>query len=242
MIYENVLHFYKKHENTLIYGELRPAKSVTRNIATGVVHFISYYRTNGNRVLTEKQIAREILGLDCDASSTSKDNIRNMQELKFISKLDNSGYYHLTNNFVEFCNSGLTISEYIFQDLMRISNLSDITMFYNYIICTLIDGMLHYGAITLYPESFSDFKLKVDDFEERKRLCEEVYKIYGFKGRSGSMFGTYTPNANYRIVSTCTTLRLIKRSGTDRYGFKKYSLTTTGEALLSRLNLNLLNK
>ena len=239
MNYDNILNFYDRHKNILILGDLRPAKSITRNISSGVMPFISFYRQNKIRVLTEKQIARDILGLDCDASSTSKDNIRNMQELKFIKKLDDTGHFHLTDNFVEFCNSGLTVSEYIFQDLMKISSIDDITMFYNYILCTLIDGIKHYGAITLYPESFDDFKLKVSDFNERSRLCEEVYNIYGFKGRSGVQFGTYTPNANYRIVSTCTTLRLIKREGTDRYGFKRYKITSTGYALLNRINSNL---
>ena len=239
MAYENLLNFYEQNKKILVEGELRPAKSITRNIVSGVMPFISFYRSNGQRALTEKQSARDRLGLDCDSSSTSKDNIRNMQELEFMSELSRTGYYHLTNNFVDFCNSGLTISEYILQDLMRISGISDFTMFYNYIICTLIDGIVHHGAITLYPESYDEFKLKVQDLNQRSKLCEDVYKIYGFKGRSGSQFGTYTPNANYRIVSTCATLHLIERNGTDRFGFKKYSVTNTGYTLLTVINNNL---
>lgn len=239
MAYDNLLNFYDRYHSILLEGELRPAKSITRNISSGIMPFISFYRNNGQKALTEKQIARDILGLDCDASSTSKDNIRNMQELKFMSKLDDTGYYSLTDNFIDFCNSGLTISEYIFQDLMKISKIGDLTMFYNYIICTLIDGIIHHGAITLYPESYDEFKLKVRDLNQRARLCEEVYKIYGFKGRSGTQFGAYTPNANYRIVSTCSTLHLIKRNGVDGFGFKKYNITNTGYALLNRINNNL---
>ena len=75
------------------------------------------YWSHGCNWSNRPLIARDILGLDCDSSSTSKDNIRNMQELKFLTKLDNTGCYNLTDEFVDFCSSGNTISEYILKEL-----------------------------------------------------------------------------------------------------------------------------
>ncbi len=238
MSYENILNFYQVNKELLITGSLRPAKSITRNIFTGVMPFILYYRQNHKTEYNEKEIAREILELNCDFSSTSRDNIRNMQELKFMSKADDRLYYHLTQNFIEFCNSGLTVREYILQDLRRIHNVYDITMFYNCILCTLIEGIKR-NEIILYPESFGEFEHMVPDRIVRNQMCQFVYETYGFKGTGNAPIGMYTPNANYRIVSTCVDLGLIKRDGVNSSRFKKYKITNLGFSILQTINDNL---
>ncbi len=238
MGYANLLDFYEKNDSILIHGGLRPAKSITRNIISGVMPFISLYRQKKITDFTESYIARNILNLNCDSSSTSRDNIRNLQELGFLTKIDSNNEYHFTTNFIDFCNSGLTLSEHIYQQLLKISKLEDFTMFYNYIICTLIEG-IKYGRIVRYPEEKTEFINSVNDSKKCIELCEIIYSIYGFKSVSNSSFGTYTPNINYRIISTCESLGIIKKDVSNEYGFDTFIITKKGFFLLDILDKNL---
>lgn len=235
--YKNFLSFFDTNKSLLFKDEIRPAKSITRNIITGINPFIEYYNDTKKLSFTGKEISRNILKLNSDWTSTTADNIRNLEELQFITKANGKNIYKLTHNFIEYISSGLTLSEYIIQKIKKISSLSDITMFYNCILCLLREGLL-YGYIVNYPDSFAKFSKKVASSDKRVELCKKVYELYGFRGIKGISFGEYTPNAIYRFASTCKSLKLIKNDGTDEYGFSKFIITKEGYELLDILDSN----
>ncbi len=237
--YSNFLSLYIKYSNELLFGKnsIRPAKSITRNIISGVEPFVRFYNSNKRLVYSDSVVSSSILNLGTsDVTSTTRDNIRNMEELNFMIYSDNT--CRLTRNFLDFIRSGISLKEYILNQLKSISSLSDITMFYNCLLCVLREGVI-YGEIINYPDSLAKFSSKVQRLSDRKELCEKVYKLYGFHGLNDLEFGYYTPNANYRIVSTCVSLGLIKRSGTNYLGFTRFTITSNGFALLSALDKNI---
>ena len=235
--YQNFIDFMERNVTLLHSDELRPTKSITRNIITGVKPFVEYYKKSKNIRFSSDEISKDILHLNTNLSSTTRDNIRNLEELGFIAKDRNStNYYVLTRNFSDFVNSGLQVKEYILRQLYSIKSIEDITMFYNYIFCVLLEAS-KYGYITSYPDSFVKFYNKVPNQDIRVQLCKKIYEIYGFCSR-GKEFGEYTPNANYRVLATCDSLGLISKDKFDENGFPKYILTKNGEKLLNRLNTN----
>lgn len=235
--FNNFLHFFESNKNLIFKDEIRPTKSITRNIITGVSPFIEYYKKNKKLSLTGKEISRNILKLNGDWTSTTVDNIRNLEELKFLTKVSGKQVYKFTHNFIEFISSGLTLNEYIIQKLKKIQSISDITMFYNCILCLLHEG-LKYGYIVNYPDSFLKFSKKATKKTDRVELCKKVYELYGFSGLKDVDFGDYTPNAIYRFASTCKSLKLIKNDKTDKYGFTKFIITQSGYDLLESLDNN----
>lgn len=240
--YKKFIKFYNDNSTLLFKDGLRPAKSITRNIISGVSPFVKYYLDTKKISYTDVDISRKILKLNTNSvTSTTRDNIRNLEELQFITKASKtSNVYKLTRNFIEFVNSGLTLQEYLIQRLRAIKSISDISMFFNCILCTLREG-LEYGEIINYPDSYEKFKSKVSDKIVRIELCKKVHKLYGFHGKNKD-FGEYTPNAIYRFVSTCCSLKLIKANGQDRYGFSRYIIDSKGYELLDILETNLIVK
>ena len=237
-MYDNFLKFYETNGHILFSDELRPAKSITRNIITGVLPFLKYYKETHKLSFDEDVIAKEVLNLQ-GPSSTSKDNIRNMMEIRFLAYQEkHSGKeYFFTRNFVDFANGSNTLSAHIYEQLKEIKSIWDFTMFYNCILCTLREGVL-YGFIVNYPDSYDKFCCFVSDANVRKEMCEKVYKLYGFKGRN-LPFGTYTPNAIYRFISTCISLGIVKKDGTESHGMPRYIITEKGHELLAILDSNL---
>lgn len=231
--------FYRDNSELLLSDSLRPAKSITRNIISGVDPFVKYYLDTKRTFYEDIEITQKILKLNSNSvTSTTRDNIRNLEELQFITKSSKqSNVYKLTINFIEFVNSGLSLQEYLFQQLRSIKSVSDISMFFNCILCTLKEGV-EYGEIINYPDSYEKFKQKVVDKDTRANLCKKVYKLYGFHGKNKD-FGDYTPNAIYRFVSTCCSLKLIKIAGQDSYGFSRYIIDDKGFELLDILEDNI---
>lgn len=238
--YKKFVKFYNDNSTLLLKDELRPAKSITRNIISGVNPFVKYYLETKQISYESVEISKKILKLNTNSvTSTTRDNIRNLEELQFITKASKaSTVYKLTRNFIEFVNSGLALEEYLYQKLRAIKSISDISMFFNCILSTLREG-LEYGEIINYPDSYEKFKSKVNDEESRVELCKKVYRLYGFHGKNKN-FGNYTPNAIYRFVSTCCSLKLIKAEGQDKYGFQRYIIDSKGYELLDVLDNNLI--
>lgn len=234
--YKNFINFMKCNKDILHSEELRPKKSITRNIITGVAPFVNYYTKKRISCLSMIDISNEILNID-KVTSTTRDNIRNLEELKFIVKNDSDSLYRFTRNFAEFVNSGLSLEEYILNELKKIKNIDNITMFYNCILCLLLEAS-EYGFVLRFPDSLNEFKEKVSDKNKRIYYCKKVEEIYGFTSRNNE-YGQYTPNANYRFLSTCVTLNLIKKDGTNENGLIKYILTDYGKKTLSIIDSNL---
>lgn len=235
--FDSFISFFECNKQTLHSDELRPAKSITRNIISGVKPFVDFYKSTLIISLSGTDISSKILHLDTQMSSTTRDNIRNLEELRFIAKIGDQQKYRFTRNFAEFVNSGLHIKEYVLKELKQIKSIDEITMFYNCILCLLYEAT-KYGYVCGYPDSFSKFVNMIPDFDTRVDLCKKVEDIYGFKSR-GKNYGEYTPNANYRFLSTCVSLDLIVREGNDGYGFNKFILTDYGKKTLVVLNSNL---
>ena len=223
--YNNFLQFYKKNIDKLHSKSLRPAKSITRNIITGVLPFVNYYKNYQKISFTDIEIQNNVLELNNNIiTSTTRDNIRNLEELQFIIKSKkNQNIYKFTRNFIDFINSGLNLKEYLINKIMNINDIHDITMFYNCILSILFDGLQN-NEIISYPDSFKKFVKKVPNIKDRIYFCKKVYDIYGFHGKN-EKFGNYTPNANYRFLSTCCSLDIIKLFGKNKFGLLVYKIS-----------------
>lgn len=241
MKYENFLKLYEEHKNILLFEDgIRPAKSVTRNILSSVEKFKEYFQRTHKTSLSKEEVAKEILKLTETGKSTIEDNIRNLVEIQFlVETTPRSGYYTFTKNFIDYVFSDLSLEKYIIAQIMRISSLSDITMLYNYILVTLREAVLT-GTIVLYPDSYQKFIEIIPSKSERIEICKNVYSLYGFKSREHNPEeGDYTPNINYRIISTCTGLNLIQKEKKPDDRFIHYSLTESGEKLLRIIDENI---
>lgn len=236
------LKFYKDNEDKLIYSDgIRPAKSLTRNIFNNVEKFTQWYNSTKKTVLTIDNIVNDICHLTDTGYSTIVDNIRGMIELQFITEVDNN-IYKFTRNFIDYIYSEKQLDQYIIEQMEKIDSVENITMLQNYILATLREGLIK-GYITLYPDGYEEFSKIVSDKNERIKICKEIYSLYGFRGRNNDPEnGDYTPNINYRILSTCIQLNLIeKMDELDEHGFKKYQITPTGINLIEKINQNIKN-
>lgn len=236
------LEFYQSNKDMLIFGDLRPVKSITRNIISGVTPFVLWYRINLKTDLDYDLIAKDILKVNTNtAKSTVDDNIKNLIELKFIEKIGKINY-QLTRNFIDFINSRNSLSDHIIFELKSIKSIADFSMLYNYILSILREGLI-YEKIIDYPDSFEKFKIAVPDISERKEICKKVYNLYGFSGpKNDGNFDGYTPNIIYRNISTCTELGLVEKTlGKNRH-FKYYQITKKGVDLINTICENLLSK
>ena len=244
MIYENFLKFYEDNSDYLLYDPngIRPVKSITRNIFNSVPKFYDWYFENAQKTLTFTEIADEVCKVNPDTGrSTILDNIVNMEQLNFLKKdEEDPELYHFTRNFIKYVESGENLDDYITEDLKQINSIESMTMFFNYILTTLREGVIN-GEIVLYPDSAEKFKNKVSDKATRIAMMEDVYRLYGFRGNNRNpKDDNYTPNINYRIVSTVIELGLIEKSTTENpYGLQTFVLTVHGKEVLNQLNWNL---
>lgn len=232
------LKFYEQLECVLLFcDEYRPVKSVTRDIHSCVEKFTVWYETNKITNIDEKIITNSILKIS-SGSSTGIDNIRVMRELGF---LEDKGpkKYSFTDKFEAYVKSATSLKQWVNDEIANISKLSDISMLYNYILAALREACI-YGYITSYPDGKDAFLDKVKSREEREKIYSKVYFLYGFRGLGDR---EYTPNANYRIISTCKYLGLIENENKekDQFEFGKYYLTKEGEELVSILDSNFEN-
>ena len=244
--FSNFLKFYKENESKLIFEDgLRPAKSLTRNIFSCVEKFKEWYLCTKKTVVSQREIEEEICKLSETGKSTIADNIRGMIEIKFLTVPDEARNYKFTKEFIQFIYGNIKLEDYIIIKLESICSLDDINMFQNYILATLREGLIN-GYIVSYPDGYSEFETMVPDKNERVKICLDIYHLYGFSSRGKSPSdGDYTPNINYRILSTCKQLKLIEINNDDKYdshGFSKFFLTTNAKMLLDKINNNIKNK
>lgn len=244
--FDEFLMFYKENESKLIFEDgLRPAKSLTRNIFSCVEKFKNWYLETKRTTVSQKEIEDEICKLSETGQSTIADNIRGMIEIKFLTDPDEARNYKFTKEFIQFIYGSIPLEDYIIKKLESICSLDDINMFQNYILATLREGLIN-GYIVSYPDGYSDFLTKVPNKEERIKICTDIYLLYGFSSRGKSPSdGDYTPNINYRILSTCRQLKLIDVNNDDKYeshGLPKYYLTTNAKMILEKINNNIKNK
>lgn len=244
--FSDFLNFYKKNENKLIFEDgLRPAKSLTRNIFSSVEKFKKWYLDTKKTVVSQREIEDEICRLSETGQSTIADNIRGMIEIKFLTDKDATRNYKFTKEFIQFIYGDIKLEDYIIQKLESIYSLDDINMFQSSILATLREGLVN-GYIVSYPDAYSKFEKKVPDKKERIKICLDIYHLYGFSSRGKSPSdGNYTPNINYRIISTCKQLNLIEENKNDKYdshGFSKFFLTTNAQMLLDKISNNIKNK
>lgn len=240
MNYSNFLQFYEDNREKLLLSDgLRPAKSVTRTIITSVEKFVEWYKETGETFLPYKVIGSDILNLTESGKSTIEDNIRNMKEIQFLIQVDQSKNYQFTRNFINYVYSESSLEEYILGQLKKVDSIDSLNMFYNYILVTLREGIIK-GHVTLYPDSVEKFKNAIKSKTERIKILNEIYNLYGFKSRSSyPNDDDYTPNINYRILSTIRALDLLEEAGQDQYGFQIFTLTKKAKELLSQIDNNL---
>lgn len=243
MAYENFLKFYKDNEKILTFNEdgLRPKKSITRDIFASVPMFVDWYMTRARKTLTMEEIAKEVLEVNIDTGlSTVKDHIVNMEQLGFLRK-ESKTIYRFTSDFLEYVEKCDDLDDVIIRKLKEIHRIEDITMFYNSILSTLREGIIN-GFIIKYPDSELKFKNAVPDKKDRIKMMKDVYYLYGFKGNNSSPENDdYTPNINYRIFSTITSLDLIEKSGKHPVynSLDIYKVTKFGAEILNHINWNL---
>lgn len=242
MVYKNIEEFYLNNKDELLgdHGKYRPVKSITRNIFNSVDNFYNWYFSNSRKTITYKEICEEVCHVNDETGrSTIIDNIRNMKELKFLAEdPTDSSLYHFTRNFINYVMNGEDLTETIIKNLKEIGCIEQMTMFYNYILCTLREGYIN-GFITLYPDSEEEFKNTVENKNERIDILNNIYQIYGFHGNSREpKDDNYTPNINYRILSTVKQLNLIEESIRNQYGLQTYSLSILGKEVLNQIELN----
>ena len=239
--FKNIENFYKENRELLLESNLRPSKSITRDIFSSVKKFTNE-RFLLEKGVTIEEIAEKIFGKS-EINDTVRTNIRIMEEFHFLKKQTNK--YYSSEILKKFLNSDLTIEEYLENLLLNISSLDSISMLLNSIICTLREGYLE-EKILEFPESASSFKESVPDFNERETLREKIKNIYGFTGSSKkSDDRDYTPNANYRILTPLKSLGyILLLDNKNINGLKSYILTPKSIKILKRIddNLNFLVK
>jgi len=235
-MYKNIESFYNEyHEQLLVQNELRPAKSITRDVVSSISNFIILYNQTKLQKLSKKNIA-EYLNLNLD-STTLSDHIKNMIDTKLFIYSENHYFFTSDFYFLVSKNSAISIKNYILENLSSLSNLSDFTMLYNLILCTLREANIH-GKAYLFPDSFDKFCKLIPNQLERIKYCERVYEIYGFKSyNKDPNKGEYTPNANYRIKTTLINLGLVEEKLSRPLNY--IELTDFGRNILSRIDANL---
>ncbi len=242
MNYANFLRFYDDNrEKLLLTDGLRPAKSVTRTIITSVEKFVEWYKKTGETFLNYDTIATNILNLTDSGKSTIEDNIRNMKEIQFLIQIDQSKNYQFTRNFINYVYSDESLENYIMSQLEKVDSVESLNMFYNYILTTLREGVIK-GYVTLYPDSVEKFHDAIPDRVVRIKILNEVYNLYGFKSRTSEPNDDdYTPNINYRILSTIRSLGLLEEAGQDQFGFQIFNLTSKAKNLIAKIDYNIAN-
>lgn len=231
------LDFYNKNLPILLSEELRPKKSFTRNIFSSVDKFIIYFKRTGKIRLQKTIIQNDILELKESGKTTLQDHIKNLTELKFLDSVGDD--YTFTKNFIDFISSSRDLSSYIIEKLKNISEIHDFSMFLNYILATLRDGLIN-GHIILFPDSSYEFKSIVPDVNKRIEYCKKIEDFYGFTGsKSKPDYGDYTPNITYRIISTCQELNLVSKISRTNNNLKYFEITNLAKDILSNIGSNI---
>ncbi|MEG1311402.1 MAG: hypothetical protein RSD47_05265 [Romboutsia sp.] len=233
MNYLNINRFYQKNKKILLKIDgLRPSKSVPRDIIKSISKFKDFYICTKNKKVTRRMVKQDICQTgDTDVVTT---NIRTMTELRFLKETMPETYV-LTDRFLELINSHKSISSFLLEELSAISKLDDFNMIYNGMICVLREGDMN-GKILSFPDSKSKFYKIVESEDERINYCKMVNEIYGFHGRNKDPEeADYTPNANYRFITTLRAMGLVKKNANNSK-IGEYSITQKGVNVLDSID------
>lgn len=230
---------YETYREALLESDtLRPCKSVTRDVEVTVERFSTHYKNNQKTILDDSDILKI-----CNATTindTTNTNVRVMREFGFI-RIVETGIYEITPKFISYMNDNDNPGLFVLNMMYSISGKDDIRMYSNLMLCTLREGY-KYGKIIAFPDSDEKFKFIVKDPNKRYEYRKRVYDIYGFSGRNKTPEDdVYTPNANYRVLTTAKNLNLIESSVLEN-GLNTYKLTTNGIHLLQKIDENLKQK
>ena len=238
--YSNIDYFYAENKEFLLESdEYRLCKSIPRNVEEYVSKFAAYYKVHkkdGEECSVDKQtMTRQILGKEewKDTDNTAK---RIMKEIKFLTEDDET--YTFTSTFDDYVASGEDFEGFLIEKLQNIHSMDEMTMYYNSIISALREGYL-YGNIMDFPDSKEKFKKAVTNESDRENFKQRVFDVYGFAGRYRNVKDDYTPNANYRILTTLRTLEFIEQVTSDFENIRTYRLTGKAIEFLKKLNENL---
>lgn len=232
----NIDSMYDTYRQHLLEDDTyRPCKSVTRDVESTVNKFTSYYQSNNKTILEEN----DILAI-CDAdkvNDTTNTNVRVMREFGFIEVLG-AGRYQITSKFISYVNGCGNPGAFILDMMYKIRGKDDLIMYSNLILCTLREGY-KYGKIIAFPDSDKAFKSTVQDAGLRYEYRKRVFDVYGFSGRNLTPEDdSYTPNANYRVLTTLKNLNLIE-NGLAENGLNTFKLTSNAIHLLQTIDANI---
>ena len=238
--YKNIDFFYGENKELLLESDdYRLCKSIPRNVEDYVSKFVHYYENHkekGRKCVVSKEImTKQILGKEewKDTDNTAK---RIMEEIGFLEV--NGDEFTFTPTFETFYEEGANFPVFLMERLDGISSMKNMTMYYNSIISALREGYI-YGDIMDFPDSKEKFKKAVTNPYDRRNFKQRVYEVYGFSGRYHNVDDDYTPNANYRILTTLRILGFIEQTPSDFENIRMYKLTPSAFTYLDRLNANL---
>lgn len=259
----NIEKFYEDNHQSLIEDNgrrpLRPTKSYTKDIIACFEKFKELYRQEGLVEHTKKELGK-VLSVDVN---TTLQNIRSMQEFGFLTgTIDESdgeeaeeqlsesssseSVYKLTPSFVELINSDITFGSFLYEKLSHIRSIEDFTPYLNLLLCTLREAAIYNEAISFGPIGYEKYKTIVPNSEDRQKLRDRIYKIYGYYGRRSRTQSVnsdnYLPNISYMSLGTLEDLGLLKKDREkNEYNLNTYSLTYPAIHLLKELNDKLHN-
>ncbi|MEG1311403.1 MAG: AAA family ATPase [Romboutsia sp.] len=238
IIFKNIEELYTENKAELLETDgLRPSKSIPRDIIKAVLKFKEYYQETQTGEVTRAIVKDEICKTgDTDVVTT---NIRTMTELRLL--IDNGAdEYTFTDEFINLVNFEETVIGYLLKEIENIKSIDDINMIYNGIICVLREGYLN-GKILNFPDSKDKFHRNVRSEDKRIEYCKMVNEIYGFRGRNKNPEDAdYTPNANYRFITTLKELGFIEKINNSS-AIDEYELTEKGIETLKIIEFNLGN-
>lgn len=238
-IFKNIEKLYSENKTELLEEDgLRLSKSTPRDIISNISKFKTIYEEKQIEEISKSTIASDIFEKD-EENDVVRTNIRTMTELKLI-ELKNDNTYIFTDEFKNLDNTNESICSYLIEGIKSVSSLSDLNMIYNAILCILREGYLN-GKILGFPDSKEKFFNAVPSQEKRIEYCKMIYDIYGFRSRGKDPENAdYTPNTNYRFITTMEKLNLIEKIPNNS-AINEYMITEKGIDILKQIEFNLSN-
>lgn len=237
-MYQAIEVFFEKNKD-ILFGELKPSKSVVKDVENCFDHFKTYF-LKGNTTVAKSDVP-EIVNKEVN-ENTRNQNIRVMQEFGYITNTETSGVYTFTEIFKELCKSSQPLGIVVLDALYNIMGVDSLTMYLNYLLCSLREAYL-YGNVILFPDSIEKFQTKVPDKDLRDFYRQRVFDMYGFIGdtrrpKPHQITDEYTPNMSYMSRTELENLGLLVK-GNKIGELDTLVLTTNGHHLLQKINENL---
>lgn len=242
-MFERIDAFYEIYHSVLLEGytgTLRPVKSFTKDINTCIDKFIAFMKKTPKDVLSSEDL-HEMFNLG--ETNTFTQNERNLKEFNMVKVLVGGGNssYEVTSFAKEVLTSAIPFNSFLLKKLFEIKSISDFTIYYNFLLCTLREAY-KYGNIIKFPDSQPKFVEQVPDEAKRAEYQNRITEIYGFASRNSHReVEDFAPNISYMSINQLSNLGLIEelKSKTTDEGFKTFGITQLGYSLLITLNNNL---